>query len=211
MKPIKSLLVLAMVVIPGVAGAQGYYGGSGPGYYNQPQQQQPGGFHNRMGRLAWGFSVGLGGMHDAGSNITSCNNCNYNPIAVEADGHIGGFLTPRFALMGEAQVNAQTVDAGGPNGDLIISQNALMIAGQFWLAPQLWIKGGIGFANLQADDAYFQYDVGNGGVIMGAIGYELMSARNFAVDLQGRIIRGSYNGLDDSVTSGTVGVGLNWY
>ena len=31
-------------------------------------------------------------MHDAGSNITSCNNCNYNPIAFEADGHIGGFL-----------------------------------------------------------------------------------------------------------------------
>ena len=66
-----------------------------------------------------------------------------------------------------------------------------MIAGQFWLTPQLWIKGGIGFANLQADDAYFTYDVGNGGVIMGALGFELMSARNFSVDLQGRLIQGA--------------------
>ena len=46
---------------------------------------------------------------------------------------------------------------------------------------------------------------------MGAVGFELLSARNFAVDLQGRLIQGSYNGLDDSVTSGTVGVGINWY
>ena len=30
--------------------------------------------------------------------------------------------TPRFALMGEAQVNAQTVDAGGHDGDMIISR-----------------------------------------------------------------------------------------
>ncbi len=212
MKPIKSLLVLAMMVVPGVAAAQGYYGGSGPGYYNQPQQQQlPGGFHNRTGRLAWGFSIGLGGMHDDGSAITSCNNCDYNPVAVEADGHIGGFLTPRFALMGEVQVNAQTVHSDAYDGDTILSQNVLMIAGQYWLTPQLWIKGGIGFAHLQADDYYFVYDVGSGGAIMGAIGFELLSARNFAVDLQGRLIQGSYNGLDDRVTSGTVGVGLNWY
>ena len=156
-------------------------------------------------------AIGLGGMHDAGSNVTSCNNCNYNPIAVEVDGHIGGMLRPRFALMGEAQVNAQTVHSDVYDGDTIISQNVLMIAGQYWLTPQLWIKGGIGLANLQADNAYFTYDVGSGGAIMGALGFELMSARNFSVDLQGRIIEGSYNGLDDSVTSGTVGVGLNWY
>jgi hypothetical protein len=150
-------------------------------------------------------------MHDAGSNITSCNNCSYNPIALEVDGHIGGFLGPRFALMGEVQVNAQTVHSDFYNGDTVLSQNVLMIAGQFWITPQLWIKGGLGLAHLRADDTYFLYDLGNGGAIMGAIGYELMSARNFAVDLQGRIIQGTYNSFNDSVTSGTVGVGINWY
>jgi hypothetical protein len=150
-------------------------------------------------------------MHDEGSNVTSCNNCNYNPMAVELDGHIGGFLTPRFALMGEAQGNFQTVHSDAYNGDTVLSQNTLMIAGQYWVTPQLWIKGGIGFAYLQADDYYFTYEVGSGAAIMGGIGYELLSARNFAVDLQGRIIQGTYNDFGDSVTSGTVGVGLNWY
>ena len=89
MKPTKTLLVLALMLVPAIASAQrgGYYGAA-PGR----RRELPGGFHNRMGRLAWGFSVGLGGMHDAGSKVTSCNNCNYNPIAVEVDGHIGGFL-----------------------------------------------------------------------------------------------------------------------
>lgn len=207
MKPTKTLLVLALMLVPAIASAQR------GGYYSQPQPatELPGGFHNRMGRLAWGGSIGLGGMHDAGSNITSCANCNYNPIAVEFDGHIGGFLGPRFALMGEFQVNAQTVHSDAYNGDTILSQSGLMIAGQFWISPQLWVKGGIGFAHLQADDAYFQYELSDGGVVMGAVGFELFSARDMAVDIQGRLIQGAYNGLDDKVTSGTVGVGINWY
>ena len=210
MKPNKTLVMLAFLLAPGVAAAQGYYGGSGPGQYSAPPPN-PGGFHQRQGRLAWGFSLGLGGMHDDGSAITSCNNCDYNPMAIEFDGHIGGMLSPRFALLGEFQVNAQTVHSDLYDGDTILSQNVIMIAGQYWLTPQLWIKGGIGFAHLQADDAYFQYELADGGAIMGAIGYELMSARNFSVDLQGRIIQGSYDSFNDSVTSGTIGVGLNWY
>jgi hypothetical protein len=210
MKPIKTLALLAFLLAPGLAAAQGYYGGSGPGYYNNPPPNS-GGFHQRQGRLAWGFSLGLGGMHDAGSNVTSCNNCNYNPLAVEFDGHIGGMLSPRFALLGEFQVNAQTVHSDAYDGDTILSQNVLMIAGQYWLTPQLWIKGGIGFAHLQADDSYFQYELADGGALMGGIGFELMSARNFSVDLQGRLIQGTYDSFNDSVTSGTVGVGINWY
>ena len=212
MKPTKSLLVLAVLLAaPGIAAAQGYYGGSGPGYYSQPPATQlPGGFHNRQGRLAFGGSLGLGGMHDSGSNVTACGNCDYNPLAVELDGHIGGFLTPRFALMAEGQINAQTV-ASDFYDDTVLSMNSLMIAGQYWVTPQFWIKGGIGVAALYADNAYEVWDFGTGGAIMGAAGYELLSARNFAIDLQGRIIRGSFNSLDDNVTSGTIGVGLNWY
>ena len=212
MKPTKSLLVLAVLLAaPGLAAAQGYYGGSGPGYYGSPPPTQlPGGFHNRQGRLAFGGSLGLGGMHDSGSNVTACGNCDYNPLAVELDGHIGGFLTPRFALMAEGQINAQTV-ASDFYDDTVLSMNSLMIAGQYWVTPQFWIKGGIGVAALYADNAYEVWDFGTGGAIMGAAGYELMSARNFAIDLQGRIIRGSFNSLDDNVTSGTIGIGLNWY
>jgi hypothetical protein len=213
MKPNKSLLVIAAMLVPGLAAAQpGYYGGGGQGYYSQPQPttQLPGGFHNRMGRIAIGGSIGLGGMHDSGSNVTTCGTCDYNPIAVEADGHIGGFLTPRFALMAEGQINAQTV-ASDYYDDTVLSMNTLMIAGQFWVTPQLWIKGGVGVSQLYASNSFEDFDFGTGGAVMGGIGYEVMSARNFAIDLQGRLIQGSFNSLDDNLTSGTVGVGVNWY
>ena len=207
MKPTRILLTLAILVAPGLAAAQGYYGG-GPGYSTAPPNN--GGFHYRMGHLAWGGSIGLGGMHDSGSKITVCANCSYNPIALELDGHIGGMLSDRFALLGEFQLNAQTV-ASDVYDDTVLSQSAMMIAAQFWVTPQLWLKGGLGLAHLEAGDSYVVQDIDNGGAIMGAIGFEVMSARNFAVDLQGRLIQGTYNGLHDNVTSGTIGLGINWY
>ncbi len=209
MKPNKSLLVLAVMLVPGLAAAQGYYGGGGGGY-SAPAPQLPGGFHNRQGRIAYGGSIGLGGMHDSGSKVTACGNCDYNPMAVELDGHIGGFLTPRFALMGEAQLNAQTV-ASDVYDSTVLSMNSLMIAGQYWVTPQFWVKGGIGVAQLYASNSYDAWDFGTGGAIMGGGGFELFSARNLAIDLQARIIRGSFNSLNDNVTSGTIGVGINWY
>ena len=213
MKPIKSLLVFAFLLAPGVAAAQGYYGGSGPGYYSQPPAPAlPGGFHNRMGRLAVGGSIGLGGMHDSGSNVTNCTNCDYNPIAVELDGHIGGFLTPRFALMAEGQINAQTVQSDLYD-DTTLSMNALMIAGQYWVTPQLWIKGGLGFANLQVEDTFYGPVTRpeNGTALMGAIGYELLSARHLSIDLQGRLLNGAYKGIDDHITAASIGIGINWF
>jgi hypothetical protein len=188
---------------PAIASAQGYYGRGAP--------RAPGGFHDRTGRLTWGFSGGIGGMHDGGSAITSCVNCDFKPLAFEGDAHIGGMLGPRFGLMFELQANSQTVQSDFRDGDTFVTQGAAMVAGQFWLLPQLWIKGGIGLANLQVDDAFFTEDFGTGGALMAAIGVELLSARNFAFELQGRVIQGSYNSLDDNVTSGTIGLGLNWY
>jgi hypothetical protein len=208
MKPIKSLLILAIVCAPALASAQGYYYGPG---YGRSGSTVPGGFHNRAGRLTFGVGVGIGGMSDNGSAITSCDNCDYNPLAGELDIHLGGMLTPRFGLMFEGQFNGQTIHSSSLNGDTTLSQSAAMVAGQFWILPMLWVKGGLGFTHLQTDDAYFTNDLGNGFAIMGAIGVELMSARNFALELQGRLIEGTYNSGDDHLTSGTIGIGVNWY
>ncbi len=204
MKPIKSILVLALLLAPALASAQGYYAGGGQGPI-------PGGFHNRMGRIVYGFSFGLGGMHDDGGSIT-CNNCNYDPLAGEAEAHLGGMISPRFALMGEVQVNGQTLSRD-TFGDTTLVQSALMLAGQFWITPQLWIKGGIGIAHLDIqDDFNGTYSPQDSGLaLLGAVGFELLSARFFSVDLQGRLIEGNYHGIDDHVTSGTIGIGLNWY
>jgi hypothetical protein len=206
MKPIKSLLVLAIVCAPVLASAQGYYGGPGGG-----QDPVPGGYHNRVGHLTVGFGVGLGGMGDNGSAITSCGNCDYNPAAFEVDAHIGGVLSPRFALMLELQANGQVIHSNAFDGDTTLTQTAAMIAGQVWVLPVLWLKGGIGFSHLQIDDTYFADDLGSGLAFMAAAGVELLSARRFALELQGRIIEGTYNSGDDHVTSGTIGFGINWY
>jgi hypothetical protein len=203
MKPIvKSILVLAVVLVPTLASAQGYYG---PAPY-------PGGFHHR--RVTWGVGIGLGGMGDDGGSLT-CSGCGYNPFALEFDAHLGGFVTPRFALMVEVQANGQTVSANADGSTSTLVQTALMLAGQYWLTPQLWIKGGVGFANLQQNDNNFDgtavTPVDNGFAVMGALGFELLSSRRFALDLQGRIIEGSYDGIDDHITSGTIGLGFSWY
>jgi hypothetical protein len=211
MKLINTALVLASVLVPAVASAQGY-GPPPQGYYAQPSGV-PGGFFDRTGRLAWGASLGIGGMSENGTSV-SCNSCNYNPAALEGDFHVGGMLSPRFALLFEFQVNAQTID-NNANATTSLSQSAAMVAGQYWLTPQLWIKGGIGVAHLSVDSQDYYgtvtQPVSDGSALMGGVGYELLSARNFAVDVQGRIIAGNYKGIDDHVSSGTVGIGINWY
>ena len=202
MKPIvKSILVLALVLVPSLASAQGYYGGPPP---------YPGGFHHRMGRLAFGFSIGIGGMSDQ-AGLTNCDNCSYNPAALEADIHLGGFITPRVAILFEGQINAQTVHADDLNGDTVVTNTALMGALQFWLTPQLWIKGGIGFAHLDVNNDVGGDGYGGGVALMGAVGFELLSTRRFALDLQGRIMEAEYSSFGDNITAATVGLGFNWY
>jgi outer membrane protein with beta-barrel domain len=205
MKPMKSILVLAIILTPALAAAQGYYGRGGGGYV----ATEPGGFHHRANRLTFGFSVGLGGMHDSGGSI-QCDNC--SSVAGHVEGHIGAMLSSRLALQFELQANMQTLHSGYYD-DTTLVQSVAMVAAQYWLTPQLWIKGGVGAAHLSLDSQYYgdSSEIDNGLGLMGGVGYELLSARRFSIDLQGRIITGSYHGIDDQVTSGTIGVGVNWF
>ncbi len=206
MKPINLLVLLALMLAPAVASAQ-YYGG-GPSYYGGGGGPH---FHQRWGRLAWGFSVGLGGMHDP-DGLTNCDNC-ANALAFEVDGHIGGMINNRLGLMLEGQINGRTVhaDDGTGTGDSVLTQNALMVAAQYWILPMLWVKGGIGLAGLEKDNNDVSYDYGAGVAFLGAVGVELLSARFFAIDLQARLIDGVYNSGDGNITAGTIGLGFNWY
>ena len=209
MKPSKSIILFLMVVAPAIAGAQGYYGGGG-------YAQEPGGFHQRANHLTYGGSLGIGVMHDDGNRI-GCNNCNYNPVAFEADGHIGGMLNSRLAILFEAQLNGQLIsqDTGTGAGDQTLIQSAAMIAVQYWITPQFWIKGGAGLSHITVDHAYFDGSVqepgADGVAVMGGAGFEIFSARRMAIELEGRVISGTYDGISDHITAGTVGIGISWY
>ncbi len=216
MTPMKSLVLVGLLAAiptfaPSEASAQprggpGYYGPGGP----PPNSTLPGGFHNRQGRLMFGFSLGIGGMHDDFGDI-ECDGC--QALSGQVSGHVGGFIGPRFALMFEAQANIQQISAGRfVEDDLFLTQSAAMIAAQWWIAPQLWIKGGIGLANLQVEDNFGGSSAPeNGTALLGAVGYELFSSRYLSVDLQGRIINGSYDGINNNITAGSVGIGVNWF
>lgn len=159
----------------------------------------------------WGFNLGIGGMHDRGGDI-ECVNCAYSTVAGEVAGHIGGMLNPRLGLMAELQANVQTLEIGEfVDEDIYLTQSALMFAAQYWVMPQLWIKGGIGLAHLQLSDSYDSAELDNGMALMGAIGFEVYSARYMSVDLQGRVLSGAYEGIDNTITAGSVGVGINWF
>src|SRR5690606_38518205 len=114
---------------------------------------------------------------------------------------------PRFALMGEFQVNAQTLSSDRFTGETeTLVQGAAMIAAQYWLTPQRWIKGGVGFASLQVNTSWYVDGITdestipeNGIALMGALGYELVSARNSSIDVEGRVINGSYDAIDNNV------------
>lgn len=180
------------------------YGGHG-GYYG-PAPYDP----TRRG-ITLGFGVGIGAM-DSDSNLTECFDCDFSPAALAFDVHLGAMLTPTLAIMGEVYWHAQTLDEDGFNW---LNQTMLMGAAQLWLTPQFWIKGGLGVAALTShyDDGYYFEDdtVDTGVAVMGAAGFEILSAPWFAVDLQLRLASGSYEGVDEQVNVGTVGVGFNWY
>lgn len=212
---IKLAVVLAVAAVPAIAAAQPGAQPGGGGYYSQPSSTTPGGFWDREGRLTWGLSLGLGGMSSDDGPI-ECPSCDYNPLAVGLSVHFGGMLSSRFALMGELQGNVQTIqEVGGGEGTQSLAQFALMVAAQYWIVPKVWIKGGIGISHLSFNyDDYYGSEsdpIDDGGAFMVGAGVELLSGRDFALDLQGRYIRGSYDGIQDSISSGTIGIGVNWY
>jgi hypothetical protein len=216
MKPILSLVsvVGGLALLPALAAAQPSSGRGNPGYYSQPPAA-PGGFHYRHGMPMVGFSLGLGGMK-VDENKVTCPSCDYNPIGVEGDFHIGGMLSDRLGLMLELQGNAQTVD-DSYYGSTTLSQGTAMVAAQYWLTPTIWLKGGLGWAHLayEYDDYYYQdtYSdpVDDGAALMAGAGIELYSADNMAIDLQARFITAGYDGINSKVAALTAGVGINWY
>jgi len=208
MKPIKSLIIFAIVATSGLAAAQ-------PIYYGPPRDPQ--GFHRRAGHLTLGFSLGLGYLHDNGQNIV-CSGCGGNALTGQIEGHIGGMLNNRLGLMFEVQANFQQLALDPTTGtDATLQQTLAMGAIQYWITPIFWLKGGIGFANLDVVDntTGVAYNAGNNGLgLLAGAGIELFSARRFALELQGRLTEGIYHysdGSTDNITSGTIGLGFNWY
>ena len=221
-----SRIIVAMALAVGISlltgqSAMAQPGGSPPpvpypGYYYPaappapPPVYRPQ-FHGRRG-LTIGVGVGAGNMAAKNTSL-ECSDCDYNPVAVGGEVHVGYMVNPRLALILELSGTAKTLDASGSQ---TLTQYMGFLAAQYWVTERLWLKGGIGGAQLalQIDDGVFvsEESVGSGGSLLGAIGYEIVAGPRFALDLQLRLTSAAYEGkVNDSIDTGVFGLGLDWY
>ena len=193
-----SFIASLILLIPAIAAAQpGAYAPPPPqpGYYAQPVAAAPA---VRRGFLI-GFSLG-------GGSIT-CDECTDSLDGLALDIHLGGMITPQLALMFDGMGVAHSFDEGG--GTLVHVVDTF--AAQYWVTPQFWIKGGVGIGRLSVSDADGEQVAASetGSAAMFGIGYELVSSRTFALDLQLRGAVAHYDGGD--IQMGSLNLGLNWY
>jgi len=188
--------IAMLTTFAGLSAAQAQYGPPRP-YYAPPPP--PRGVY-RSG-LVLGGSLGVGTIWSDGCGP-------YCGASGFIEGHIGGMLNPRLALMGDFWGAAHHWDDGYVTGTTY--QGLYTLAAQYWVTDVFWIKGGVGFAQLS-----FGYDGAanpdeNGPGFMAAGGFEVIQAYNFAMDLQLRFGHGFYDTWPD-VNQVAFMVGVNWY
>jgi hypothetical protein len=170
-----------------------------PGYrpygYPPPPPPPPRGVY-RSG-LVVGFALGGGAI-----TANDCATCGGGAGGLE--GHIGGMLNPRLAVLAEGWFLAR--DVGGATLTNSVFTGAL----QFWLADQFWIKGGIGGGTINLSDNNNGGAVGESAfAVSGAAGLEIVQWFNFALDLQFRLAHVAYSG--GGANNIAFMVGFNWY
>jgi hypothetical protein len=199
------VVLLTVLGSVSIAEAQGYP----PPYYPPPPPPPPPHGVYRAG-LVFGFSAGVGSIHynDCGD---ACG------VAGLLEGHIGGMINPRTALMLEIWGADHPFSSGGNSFETINS--FFTGAVQYWVNDIVWIKGGLGVAELRqtVNDTYDNYGYTSaditGFALFGAAGVEVMQSYNFALDIQLRIGNGFYSQDGDSFSAQNYAlmVGFNWY
>ncbi len=123
---------------------------------------------------------------------------------VAFDIHLGFMVSPQLALLVEGYGVSHL------ENEVSLTQSMGLVAGQFWLNPALWIKGGLGSGSRIADDGVRSEESQEGVAVMAAIGYEVLHSDRFAVDVQLRLGAVGYDN-DYTVSQTAVTLGVNWY
>jgi hypothetical protein len=169
--------------------------------YGYPPPPPPRGMY-RNG-LTFGGSLGVGTI-----TATACGP--YCGGSGMIEGHIGGMLNPRLALMGDLWGSIHSWDDGVFTGTTY--HGIYTVAVQYWATDIIWLKGGVGFGQMQlqydGDAAAFGDE--SGLATLAAAGVEVVQSFNFALDLQLRFGHGFYSQGGDVNSVGFL-VGVNWY
>jgi hypothetical protein len=194
-----TLVLLGLLGSGAVAQAQYYQQAPPPGYGYPPPPPPRYGMY-RSG-LVFGAALGIGGI-----SAQDCGDTCGAGFAFEL--HLGGMVTPVFALMGDVWVNTHSI----PDSDGTLVHTIYTVAGQYWVTDKLWLKGGIGGGDIQiaSKSDNFAYTDENGLAVMAAGGFELLQVDNFALDAQLRLGHGFYSQGGDA-TNWAIMIGANWY
>jgi len=157
-----------------------------------------------------GFMVGAS-LGLASAVVEGCNDCTLEP-GISVDAALGWFLSRRLALMlettGTVALFSLSSDFGG------FGMGLTGPAVQYWPRDRVWVKVGVGFAEMQAFTARRGAGVETGGGGTLAVGYEFHQRGNFAMDVQLRATHGSYHpagGEFSGADAFTGVVGAHWY
>lgn len=164
------------------------------------------GTSNDRSGLVLGASLDGGNMGCQTKNGDDCGNGMH-----EAGGfsvHAGLMVGPRLAILGEAWGMAHTEDS-------LTATQALATANvRAWLAPRLWLQGGVGVARskISYDSSLFMASSTSSTVpaVAAAIGLELVHSPAFGLDVELRGGSGLYRD-DVRIYNAALGVGVSFF
>lgn len=179
-----------------------------------------------------GLSIGAGGLILRGSAddpaVEVIQQGDEQRGAASADLRLGGFVNPRLALFfelaiafsGEKELDAPVAVRIGDtelhfaDGTTDLTSNLWAGAVQFWVAPRLWLRGGLGAGYLSrtlylADSIELTLDKGYGLAMLGAAGLEVWQFGHGAIDVQAHFTTFPVGGL--WVNAPTVQVGFSFW
>ena len=156
----------------------------------------------------------FGGLGAFGGNI-SCDgdNCGGFRKAGGLAGHVGYGFTPRLAGFLDGWFMTST------ENDVTITYVVGTVGVRFWVAPILWIEGGVGngHANVSVKILGTNVNGNSDDVPTGflAAGLEVVRGKRWALDVQGRVAQGtatddSGNNISTGRSAG-LGVAITWF
>lgn len=157
--------------------------------------------------MTLGFDVGIGSM-EAESGPIRCDGCQGDQAAGSLGFWIGAMLNPRFALLFHGSITGQDLDESGD--ETLINATAL-VAAKWWLSRRVWIKGGLGYASLTISTPAGDEGLAEGGAGMLGVGFEAVHKHNFALDISLTATSSTFEEIDDTITSGILNLGFNWF
>lgn len=155
--------------------------------------------HEPSGLQRSGLVIGFG-LH---AGDIDCEGCEGLDESGGADFHIGGMISHNMAILFDVWAMTHVED------QLSVTHTIATVAAQFWLAPRIWVKGGLGGAqgSIVLGDVELQSETVP--AVMFGAGLELLTTRRFALDVELRAGTGFYDGGD--VRNAGIGVGFTWF